>query len=146
MIPHLSTQIDALGDGANQTAGAHGSYWFSIVHVGDRTPVSGISRLMDVNPEKLAKTNVQTIAVMTVNGVKNRIEPQRSQTTAVVTRCWVYWEKNADDGAAREEETGKSYKTRFADAVRNDITAVKVTEEHAEERAEWRWKIRCGDP
>ena len=37
-------------------------------------------------------------------------------------------------------------KRRFMDAVREDTTAVEVTEEDAEERAEWRRRIRCGDP
>ena len=35
---------------------------------------------------------------------------------------------------------------RFMDAVREDMTAVEVTEEDAEERTEWRRRIRCGDP
>ena len=26
------------------------------------------------------------------------------------------------------------------------MAVVEVTEEHAEVRTEWRWKIRCGDP
>ena len=37
-------------------------------------------------------------------------------------------------------------KRRFMDAVREDTTAVEVTEEDAEERTEWRRRIRCGDP
>ena len=36
-------------------------------------------------------------------------------------------------------------KRRFVDAVREDTTAVDVTEEDAEERADWRRRIRCGD-
>ena len=46
------------------------------------------------------------------------------------------------------QETGKRgrRKRRFMDAVREDMTAVEVTEEDAEERAEWRRRIRCGDP
>ena len=61
-------------------------------------------------------------------------------------RCWVYWEKDADDGAARKEETGERPKRRFMDAAREDVTAADVTEEDAEERADWRRGIRCGDP
>ena len=38
------------------------------------------------------------------------------------------------------------HKRRFMDAVREDKTAVDVTEEDAEERADWRRRIRCGDP
>ena len=36
-------------------------------------------------------------------------------------------------------------KRRFVDAVREDMTAVEVMEEDAEERTEWRRRIRCGD-
>ena len=32
------------------------------------------------------------------------------------------------------------------DAAREDVTAVDVTEEDAEERTEWRRGIGCGDP
>ena len=32
------------------------------------------------------------------------------------------------------------------DAVREDMTAVEVTDEDAEERTEWRTRIRRGDP
>ena len=35
---------------------------------------------------------------------------------------------------------------RFTDAVREDMTEIEVTEEDAEDRNSWRWKIRCGDP
>ena len=35
---------------------------------------------------------------------------------------------------------------RFMDAVREDITAVEVTEEDSEERTECKRRIRCGDP
>ena len=30
--------------------------------------------------------------------------------TCTEERCWVHWEKDADDGAARKEETGKAQK------------------------------------
>ena len=36
-------------------------------------------------------------------------------------------------------------KRRFMDAVREDMSVVEVTDEDAEDRTEWRWKIRCGD-
>ena len=36
-------------------------------------------------------------------------------------------------------------KMRFMDAVREDMTAVEVTEEDAEERTEWRRRLRCGN-
>ena len=65
--------------------------------------------------------------------------------TCTEERCWVYWEKDADEGAARKEETGKA-KRRIMDAVREDMTAVEVTEEEAEELTEWRRRIRCDDP
>ena len=38
-----------------------------------------------------------------------------------------------------------SPKRRFMDAVREDMTVVEVTEEDAEDRTEWRWRIHCGD-
>ena len=38
------------------------------------------------------------------------------------------------------------HKRRSMDAVREDVTAVEVMEEDAEERTEWRRRIRCGDP
>ena len=31
-------------------------------------------------------------------------------------------------------------------AMREDMAVVEMTEEHAEDRTEWRWKIRCCDP
>ena len=30
-------------------------------------------------------------------------------------------------------------------AVREDMAVVEVTEEDAEDRTTWRWKIHCGD-
>ena len=37
-------------------------------------------------------------------------------------------------------------KRRFMDAVREGTTVAEVTEQDAEDRSEWRWQIRCGDP
>ena len=37
-------------------------------------------------------------------------------------------------------------KRRFMDVVKEDMAEVEVTEEDAEDRSNWRWKIRCGDP
>ena len=37
-------------------------------------------------------------------------------------------------------------KRRFMDAVKDDMTAVDVTEEDAKEKADCRLRIRCGDP
>lgn len=37
-------------------------------------------------------------------------------------------------------------KRRFMDAVKEDMQAVGVTDEDAEDRAKWRRAIRCGDP
>ena len=37
-------------------------------------------------------------------------------------------------------------KRRFMDVVKEDMTEVEVTEEDTEDRNNWRWKIRCGDP
>ena len=36
-------------------------------------------------------------------------------------------------------------KTRFTDAVGEDVAVVEVTEEDAEDRTKWRWKFHCGD-
>ena len=35
---------------------------------------------------------------------------------------------------------------RFLDVVKEDMAAVDGTEEDTEDRNNWRWKIRCGDP
>ena len=37
-------------------------------------------------------------------------------------------------------------KRRFMDVVKEDMAEVEVTEEDTEDRNNWRWKIRCGDP
>ena len=37
-------------------------------------------------------------------------------------------------------------KRRFMDVVKEDTADVEVTEEDTEDRNNWRWKIRCGDP
>ena len=37
-------------------------------------------------------------------------------------------------------------KRRFMDVVKEDMAEVEVTEEDTEDRSNWRWKIRCGDP
>ena len=37
-------------------------------------------------------------------------------------------------------------KRRFMDVVKEDMAEVQVTEEDTEDRSNWRWKIRCGDP
>ena len=39
-----------------------------------------------------------------------------------------------------------SPKRRFMDVVKEDMAEVEVTEEDTEDRNNWRWKIRCGDP
>ena len=39
----------------------------------------------------------------------------------------------------------KRRRPRFMDAVREDMAVIEVTEEDAEDRTEWRWKICCGD-
>ena len=44
------------------------------------------------------------------------------------------------------QERGNGGKRRFMDAIRENMIAVEVTEEDAEERTEWRWKFHCGDP
>ena len=35
---------------------------------------------------------------------------------------------------------------RFTDVVKEDMAVVEVTEEDADDRTKWRWKICCGDP
>ena len=37
-------------------------------------------------------------------------------------------------------------KRRFMDVVKEDMAEVEVTEEDTDDRSNWRWKIRCGDP
>ena len=37
-------------------------------------------------------------------------------------------------------------KRRLMDVVKEDMADVEVTEEDAEDRSNWRGKIRCGDP
>ena len=37
-------------------------------------------------------------------------------------------------------------KRRLMDVVKEDMAEVEVTEEDTEDRSDWRWKIRCGDP
>lgn len=61
--------------------------------------------------------------------------------TCVEERCWLYWEKDAEDGAARPEE-----KRRFMEMVREDMKVVGVTDEDTEDGKRWKWMIHCGDP
>ena len=44
-----------------------------------------------------------------------------------------------------KRKRGRS-KTRFMDAVREDMPEVEVNEEDTEGWNNWIWKIRCGDP
>ena len=44
-----------------------------------------------------------------------------------------------------KRKRGRS-KTRFMDAVREDMAEVEANEEDTEDRNNWIWKIRCGDP
>ena len=37
-------------------------------------------------------------------------------------------------------------KRRFMDVVKEDMAEVEMTEEDTEDRNNWIWKIRCGDP
>ena len=37
-------------------------------------------------------------------------------------------------------------KKGFMDVVKEDMAEVEVTEEDTEDRSNWKWKIRCGDP
>ena len=63
-------------------------------------------------------------------------------------RCLVYWEnwrRMLTMELPGKRKWGRP-KRRFMDAVRGEMTAVEVTEEDAEERTEWRRRIRCGDP
>ena len=56
-----------------------------------------------------------------------------------------YLEKNAEDGVAGKMKRARS-KRRFMGVVKEDMAEVEVTEEDTEDRNNWRWKIRCGDP
>ena len=53
----------------------------------------------------------------------------------------VYWEKDAEDGVARKEETGRP-KRRFMDVAREDMAMVEVMQEDADDRTKWRCKLR----
>ena len=44
-----------------------------------------------------------------------------------------------------KRKRGRS-KRRFMDVMKEDMVEVEVTEEDTEDRSNWRWKIRCGDP
>ena len=37
-------------------------------------------------------------------------------------------------------------KRRLMNVLKEDMAEVEVTEEDTEDRNNWRWKIRCGDP
>ena len=54
--------------------------------------------------------------------------------------------KDAEDGVARKEETGKAKKEVYGCGERGHVAKVEVTEEDTEDMSNWRWKIRCGDP
>ena len=57
-----------------------------------------------------------------------------------------YWEKDADDVELPGNTKRGRPKGRFMDAVKEDMAEVEVTEEDTEDRNNWRWKIRSGDP
>ena len=68
---------------------------------------------------------------------------------------WYGHVRGKDDGyickrTLRMELPGKRKrgrpKRRFMDVVKEDIAEVEVTEEETEDRDNWKWKIRCGDP
>ena len=65
--------------------------------------------------------------------------------TSTEERWWVYWEKDAEDGVASREETGKD-KRGFLDVVKEDMAEVEVMEKDTVDRNNWRRKIRCGEP
>ena len=44
------------------------------------------------------------------------------------------------------KRTRRRPKRRFMDVVKEDMADVEVTQEDTEDRNNWRWKIRCGDP
>ena len=45
-----------------------------------------------------------------------------------------------------EERKRGRPKRRFMDVVKEDMAEVEVTEEDTEDRSNWIWKSRCGDP
>ena len=49
-------------------------------------------------------------------------------------------------GMLTMELPGKRKREKFMDAAREDMATVDVRGEDAEERADWRRRIRCGDP
>ena len=44
------------------------------------------------------------------------------------------------------KRTRGRHQRRCMDAASEDMTGAEMTEEVAEDRTEWRWKIDCGDP
>ena len=77
------------------------------------------------------------------------------EKTREVRLKWYGHVLRKDDGyigrrMLRMELPGKrkrgSPKRRFMDVVKEDTAEVEVTEEDTEDRNNWRWKIRCGDP
>ena len=68
---------------------------------------------------------------------------------------WYGHVRRKDDGyigrrMLRMELPGKrkreSHKRRFTDVVKEDMAVTEVTEQDAEDRNNWRWKIHCSDP
>ena len=57
-------------------------------------------------------------------------------------RRLVYLEADGEDGAVWKAERGRP----IMDAVREDMIVVEVTEDDADDRTKWGWKICCGDP
>ena len=49
-------------------------------------------------------------------------------------------------GKRKRGRPKRRYTCIHIDVVREDMAVVEVTEEDAEDRTEWRWIIRCGDP
>ena len=68
---------------------------------------------------------------------------------------WYGHVRKKDDGyigrrMVRVELPGKRKRgrpiKRFMDVVKDDMAEVEVTEEDADDRSNWRLKIRCGEP
>ena len=57
----------------------------------------------------------------------------------------MYREKDAEDGSTRKGTPGKAYNEIYGCGGGEDVAEAEVTEKDAEDRTEWRWKIRCGD-
>lgn len=64
--------------------------------------------------------------------------------TRAVERCWIYWTKDYEDGAGRQEE--KKTTDEIHRCNEGDKQRICLTEENARERVRLSQTICCSDP